>query len=159
MSEDDLKKKLEENIDGTVASVLRKGRVSVSVPSAGALSALVFVKSLGFEHLSAVSCTDWLEANELELVYHLWSYADKVHLMLKTRIPRDNARMVTATPVFKHAQTYEREIHEMFGVYFDGNARLVPLLLDHWEGLPPMRRDFNTREYVRDVFGVEERGE
>jgi NADH-quinone oxidoreductase subunit C len=55
--------------------------------------------------------------------------------------------------VFRHAQTYEREIHEMYGVFFEGNARLTPLFLEHWRGPPPMRRDFDTRKYVEETFG------
>ena len=77
--------------------------------------------------------------------------------MLKTRLPREDARIVTASPVFRHAQTYEREIHEMYGVHFEGNPRLTPFLLDHWQGPPPMRRDFDTRGYVKETFEVEER--
>jgi len=41
----------------------------------------------------------------------------------------------------------------MYGVHFEGNPRLTPFLLDHWQGPPPMRRDFDTRKYVQDAFG------
>ena len=152
MTEEELKNAIETGIEGATAAVRRKGRLVATVPNSGAVSALIFLKARGYEHLSAISCTDWPEEGELELVYHLWSYADKIHLMLKARLPRDDARAVTASPVFGHAQTYEREIHEMYGVVFEGNDRLTPFLLEHWEGPPPMRRDFDTRQYVQDTF-------
>jgi NADH-quinone oxidoreductase subunit C len=157
MSEEELRKAIEAGVEGATATVQKKGRVVATVPKAGALTALIFLKARGFEHLSAVSCTDWPEQQQFELVYHLWSYSDRIYVMLKARLPRANPRTVTATPVFRHAQTYEREIREMYGVHFDGNARLTPLLLDHWRGPPPMRRDFDTRAYVKERFGVEER--
>ena len=157
MSEEELKKAIERGVEGAAATVQRKGRLVATAPTAGAVSALILLKARGFEHLSAISCTDWLEQGQFELVYHLWSYSDKIHVMLKTRLPRANPQTVTSSPVFRHAQTYEREIHEMYGVHFEGNPRLTPLLLDHWQGPPPMRRDFDTRGYVRETFGVEER--
>jgi NADH-quinone oxidoreductase subunit C len=153
MSEEELKRIIERGVDGAAATVQRNGRLVATLPKAGAVSALILLKARGFEHLSAISCTDWLEEGQFELVYHLWSYTDKIHVMLKTRLPRANPQAVTATPVFRHAQTYEREIHEMYGVHFEGNPRLTPFLLDHWKGPPPMRRDFDTRQYVQDTFG------
>jgi len=157
MREQEIKKAIEKSTDGATVTVLKKGRILVTVPAAAAVSTLICLKAVGFEHLSAISCTDWLEQGELELVYHLWSYQDKVHLMLKTRLARENPQTVTAIPVFPHTQTYEREIHEMYGVHFEGNPRLTPFLLEHWEGPPPMRRDFQMRDYVKEKFGVEER--
>ncbi len=156
MNEEDLKKVIERGVDAA-AVVQAKGRLAVTVSKAEAVSALILLKARGFEHLSGISCTDWLEQGEFELVYHLWSYTEKIHVMLKTRLPRQEPQIVTASPVFRHAQTYEREIHEMYGVYFEGNPRLTPLLLDHWQGPPPMRRDFDTRGYVKDKFEAEER--
>ena len=157
MREEELKKAMEQGIEVAAATVQKAGRLVVTLPKVGAVSALILLKAHGFDHLSAICCTDWLEEDQFELVYHLWSYKDKIHVMLKTRLPRANPQAVTAMPVFQHAQTYEREIHEMYGVHFEGNPRLTPFLLDHWQGPPPMRRDFNTRSYVKDKYGVEER--
>ena len=157
MTEQDIKEALEQGIDGAAAQVQKPGRLVVALPHAAAVSGLILAKARGFDHLCAISCTDWLEEDQFELVYHLWSYADRIHVMLKTRLPRANPQTVTARAVFGHAQTYEREIHEMYGVHFQGNPRLTPLLLEHWQGPPPMRRDFDTRGYVKDTFAVEER--
>ena len=106
-----------------------------------------------------ISCVDWMGEGELELVYHLWSYEKRIHAMVKTRIARESPRFLSIIPLFQHAQTYEREIHEMFGVHFEGNPRLTPLLLDHWQDMPPMRKDFDLRLYAKEHFGVEERSE
>jgi len=157
MSEEEIKNVIERGVESAAVTVQRAGRLVVTVPKAGAVAALILLKARGFEHLAAICCTDWLEDGQLELVYHLWSYTDRIHVMLSTRLPRTDPQTVTAMPVFQHAQTYEREIHEMYGVHFQGNPRLTPFLLDHWQGPPPMRRDFDTRNYVKESFGVEER--
>ncbi len=107
---------------------------------------------LGFEHLSHISCVDWLEEGEFELVYLLWSYTHRVIVAIKIRIPRDNPQFVTIKPLWRHAETYEREIHEMYGVDFEGNENLTPFLLEDWDNVPPMRRDFDTRRYVEETY-------
>jgi len=126
-----------------------KQRVRVRCPKERLHEVVGFLKESGFDHLSMISCVDFIEENEFELVYHLWSYRRRVHAMVKIRIDRERAEFDTLIPLWEHAETYEREIHEMFGVVFHGNHRLTPFILEDWDGPPPMRRDFNTRNYVK----------
>jgi len=107
---------------------------------------------LGFEHLSAISCVDWIEDREFQLVYHLWSYRDNCLVMVKTRIPRDRPHMPTLTDMWQPARFFERDIHEMFGVVFDGNDNLEKYILTDWNGPPPMRKDFVTRQFAHEHF-------
>jgi NADH-quinone oxidoreductase subunit C len=79
--------------------------------------------------------------------------------MVKIRIGRDQPYYLSVIPIFPHAQTYERELHEMFGIHFQGNPRLIPLLLDHWRATPPMRKDFNLRQYASENFDIGERAQ
>lgn len=107
---------------------------------------------VGFEHLSAISCVDWLEEGEFELVYHFWSYRDSCLASVKTRIPRDPGRAGTITDLWQPASFFERDIHEMFGVVFEGNGDLEKYILTDWDGPPPMRKDFVTREFALKHF-------
>jgi NADH-quinone oxidoreductase subunit C len=107
---------------------------------------------VGFEHLSAISCVDWLDEGEFELVYHFWSYRDGCLVSVKTRIPRDPAKVATITDLWQPASFFERDIHEMFGVVFDGNPDLEKYILTDWDGPPPMRKDFVTREFALEHF-------
>ena len=72
--------------------------------------------------------------------------------ILKTRISRENPQFVTSIPVYENAEPYEREIHELFGVNFEGHPRLIRLFLERDYKIPPFRRDFDTKEYVKNVF-------
>ena len=36
---------------------------------------------------------------------------------------------------------------------FEGHPRLTPLFLERDYEIPPFRKDFDTRQYVADVFG------
>ena len=65
-----------------------------------------------------------------------------LHLLVRTRIPRDPPVLPSATTVYRGAAWQERETHEMFGIEFDGHPGLDPLLLpDGFEG-HPLRKEF-----------------
>ena len=96
---------------------------------------------LDFRYLRCLSGVDHTEAG-LEVVYHLYSYTHKHNVTIKTRLPQDDARLPSATSIWKGADWHEREAAEMFGIFFEGHPNLVPLLLpedmtDHH----PLRKD------------------
>ncbi|MFP3879681.1 MAG: NADH-quinone oxidoreductase subunit C [Dehalococcoidia bacterium] len=133
--------------------VQRERRIWLDVSTEGFVNFCKWLKEQGFEHLSAISAVDWPDKGKCELAYHLWSYQDKVLITLKVKIDRQNAVMDSVTEVWDgSAQVHEREIHELFGVNFEGNDNLTPLFLEDWEGLPPFRKDFDWREYVGEKY-------
>jgi NADH-quinone oxidoreductase subunit C len=103
----------------------------------------------GFDHLSDVTCVDYIDEGEFELIYHLWSHPKKIRCNVKVRIPRDSPVTHTVMDIWLGAQMHERENHELFGVKFEGNPDLSPLFLEDWDEIPPFRKDFDTREYVK----------
>jgi len=133
--------------------VVREKRIEAVVRKDLIPPFLSYVKEqLGFDHLTHVSCVDWLEDGHFELVYILWSYEKKLQLLAKCRIPRHEPEFVTLENIWEHAGTYEREIHEMYGINFAGNQRLGEFILEDWEGPPPMRRDFDTVKYAQETY-------
>jgi NADH-quinone oxidoreductase subunit C len=156
-----LKEELESNFRDIRISIPEDSRMIISVWREQALNILRFLKEKGYGHLALISCVDWIEEKEFELVYimaHYLSrndeYTDKerLNIILKTRIPRENPQFETVVPIFKDAEAYEREIYELFGINFEGNQRLIPLFLERDYRIPPFRKDFDTREYVKEVF-------
>ena len=107
---------------------------------------------LKFGHMSHMSVVDWLEDNELELVWILWSYEEKIQLFARTRIPRENPSFITTQKLWRQAHTYEREFHELYGVDYEGHNELTDFVLEDWDGPPPMRRDFDTVAFVNERF-------
>jgi NADH-quinone oxidoreductase subunit C len=129
--------------------VQRKGRIWLDTPTEGFVDFCKWLKEQGFEHLSAISAVDWPAEGMYGLAYHLWSYLDKTLITLKVKIDRRNAVMKSVTEIWDgSAEAHEREIHELFGVKFEGNNNLTPLFLEDWQGLPPFRKDFDWRKYV-----------
>ncbi len=148
---------------GVEVNEVRQRRLVAEIAPADVITAGRTANEHGFTHLSAISATDWPEDGVVVLTYHLWSYADKQLLTLKTKIGRDDPHIDSVVPIWhENAQIHERELHELFGIDFIGNPDLAPLFLEDWEGPPPFRKDFNWREYVQDKFfdkeNVRERG-
>ena len=159
-----IKEQLESTFKSVVVTVTEDTRIVVNAKKDHVLVVLRFLKDGRFDHLALISCVDWIEEKEFELVYILTGYMqsdkedtgrERLHLIVKTRIPRQSPRLETATGVFSNAEPYEREIHELYGVVFEGHKRLTPLFLDRWKEIPPFRKDFDTREYVKKTFGDE----
>ncbi len=150
----DLIKEKFPDIEGSIPEH-QKYRVHVKITKNRVKEMARFLKENGFRHLSFITCVDWIDEGEFELVYGISSYDVNIVVLLKTRVPRDNPHQETLLPLWDQAQTYEREIHEMFGVVFDGNPNLTPFILEDWEGIPPMRKDFDSRKYSQAVYDSE----
>ncbi|MDP8201556.1 MAG: NADH-quinone oxidoreductase subunit C [Candidatus Tenebribacter burtonii] len=102
----------------------------------------------GFTHLAFLQAVDYLEDNKFQLTYMLYNYDIKVNLGIKVYIDREKAEMVSIHKFWAHSWQYQRELHEMYGINFPGSPRVEEsFVLEGWEEIPPMRRDFNTLEY------------
>jgi len=103
-----------------------------------------------YKTLNAIACTDWIEEEHFALSYILTT-ADRKHtFMVQTMILRENAHIDSLTHRFKQAEIMERDLHEMYGIDFPGNENLVELSLENWIHTPPLRREFDTLEFVNE---------
>lgn len=143
---------LKEKLNPLSFKILRDQNITVTLQSDQLVSGLNYLKSQGYTHLATISCVDWVDQNEFELVYHLFSYKDKINISVKTRIDRDLSKFVTIKNLWGVAQYYERDIHDFFGIEFEGNDDMEELILENWNDIPPMRKDFNTRNYVDEKY-------
>ncbi len=111
------------------------------------------LKNMGYNYMVALSCVDWLKDNKFELIYHLWSYEKREDIFLSVMINRDEPKFQTLRDLYPQIETHEREIHEMFGIEFEGNDRLNEFILEDWNDMPPMRKDFDTEKYAKEKYG------
>ena len=155
MKEEALQEKLEARFADTKARVPRSQRVAVSLPLDKVSTVLMWLKDEGYHQLTLITCVDWIEEGQFELVYHVASHANGIHVMLKARVDREKPVALSVSSLYENAQPYEREIHEFFGVDFTGNDKLTPLYLDDWKEIPPMRRDFDTLAYSKRKYDYE----
>jgi len=142
--------------DKVEVGFVKEDRVRINVGRENVHDVAEFIRDgLNYDHVESVSGVDYPQDNEIEVVYHIGSYSDsslaRQILVLATRAQRetnpipgsDSTRLPTLRDVFYSVEFHEREIFEMFGVFFEGhpdNRRL--LLPEDWADLPPLRKDF-----------------
>ena len=144
---------LQRTFPHLTARVRRERRIVASLEKELIPSVLVHAKeNLGFQHLSHMTVVDWIEEEHFEMVYILWNHEERVQLIFKTMFPRDNAEMPNIDYIWRQANTYQREMREMFGIEFPGFVGDKEFILEDWEDMPPMRRDFDTKEYANRTY-------
>ena len=97
----------------------------------------------GFNLLIDVASVDHMgDEPRFEVVYELYSLAEKIHLRLKTKVSEDNLEVPTVSHLWETANWHEREIFDMMGIRFANHPDLRRILM--WDGYPffPLRKDF-----------------
>ena len=97
---------------------------------------------LRFTVLIEVTAADYLPREpRFEVVYHLLSIPNRLRLRLKVRVPTGGS-VPTVQRVWRSAGWLEREVWDMFGIFFEGHPDLRRLLMpEDWEG-HPARKDY-----------------
>ena len=91
--------------------------------------------------LEFLTCTDHAPWH-LSLIYYLYSYEYGHRLALKVNLPRDNAAIRSVTHLWQNADWNEREVYDLFGVFFAGHPDLRRIMMpEDWEG-HPLRKDY-----------------
>jgi NADH-quinone oxidoreductase subunit C len=103
---------------------------------------------LQYNALADITCVDWFPKEpRFEVVYHLFSTANKKYLRLKVRLSGDDANIDSLTPIWVGANFFEREVFDLFGVRFDEHPNLVRIMMpEDWEG-HPLRKDYPVEGY------------
>ena len=107
----------------------------------------------GFSHLVFVTAVDYIEDGIFRLIYTLHDYGTKHTLGVQVDISRENSSMTSIHDLWAQAALYQRELKEMFGIDFPGSPGVdEDFLLEGWDEIPPMRREFDTKAYAEKTF-------
>ena len=126
----------------------------VTVDPAQLRAVLLHLRDLeGYTHLVLLTAVDWIEDGQLQLTYLLNNRLLARDIGLRVLLPRDGTVMTSIHDIWPTAETYQRELREMFGIDFPGSPRVSDnFALEGWVEVPPYRRDFDTLEYSRQNF-------
>ncbi len=151
---------LESKFTINKTEVIDQYQVAYEVGKGDVHHILSVLKQSGWIQLSYFSAIDWIEENEFELVYILMNWEKPVHIQIRTRINRENPAMDSIMSIFEGVKYYEREAHEFFGIKFPGNPdHEKQLILENWDDMPPLRKDFDPRAYSDAHFAKREYSE
>ncbi len=100
------------------------------------------VKMQGFTAFTDLTAVDHPERSpRCDVVLHLRDLREGRLVRCRTRVGESDA-LASIEPLFAGAGWPEREVFDLFGVRFNGNADLRRLMLpDDWQG-HPLRRDY-----------------
>jgi NADH-quinone oxidoreductase subunit C len=123
----------------------------VRVEAASLLRVLTFLRddqNCQFKQLMDVTAVDYPEREKrFDVVYNLLS--PKQNQRLRVKLACDEVTPVpTATRVFSAANWFEREVWDLFGIFFSDHPDLRRILTDYGFEGHPLRKDFPLTGYV-----------
>ena len=131
-------------------SVISPTYLSTTVEPSKIVEIAQKLNSMGFDHVKSVTGIDFPEENKILVVYHVSSFEDdelaQFILELKTSVDRLNSRIKSLIEIWPSAEFPERETTDLMGVTFEGQPQKERLMLmDNFEGGPPLRKDFKLK--------------
>ena len=132
---------------------LVKNQLAVDIDQDDFFNLLPYLKHEGWKQLTLITCIDWIDRNEFQLAYTFMNWENGITLIVRTLINREQPVFKTITSIYPGAQYYERDVHEFFGVSFEGNPESEkPLFLEIWDDMPPMKKDFDPLAYSQRKY-------
>ncbi|MFP4547538.1 MAG: NADH-quinone oxidoreductase subunit C [Fidelibacterota bacterium] len=150
----DLIARLEKKFELTDVIYQKDGQTYITASKDEAVSMVTHLRDYeGFTHLVILTAVDWIEDDLFQLTYLLNNDRQKIDLGVRVMIDRNHPTMTSIHHLWKTAATYQRELKEMFGIDFPGSPRVdEEFILEGWEGMPPYRRDFDTKKYSEETY-------
>lgn len=127
------------------------GELTVVAKASTVVETLTFLRddaACRFHQLVDLTAVDYPErVARFDVVYHLLSMVKNARIRLKVMTDEDTP-VPSATPVFPVADWFEREVFDMYGVFFEGHPDLRRILTDYGFHGHPLRKDFPMTGYV-----------
>ena len=121
---------------------------------------LVFLRddqNCQFKQLVDVTAVDHPDREaRFTVVYNLLSLRQNQRIRVKTAVA-EGATMASVTPVFSSANWFEREVWDLFGVFFSGHPDLRRILTDYGFEGHPLRKDFPLTGHVEVRYDADQK--
>ncbi len=157
----DLGEQLRDSLPEAIAAV-DEDRAELILRTDGAhilrlLSHLRDDQSCQFTALVDITAVDWPEEEQrFEIVYNLLSVKQNYRIRVSLRTDEE-APVPSAVGVFSSADWLEREVWDLYGVFFTGHPDLRRILTDYGFEGHPLRKDFPMTGYVEVRYDEEQK--
>jgi NADH dehydrogenase (ubiquinone) Fe-S protein 3 len=132
-------------------SYIQGPELVITVRPEKVVSTLIFLKnntSCQYKLLSCISGVDFPDRKKrFEVVYELLSLTYNARIRVKTRTDEVNP-IDSVVSIFPAADWWEREIWDLYGVFFRNHPDLRRILTDYGFEGHPLRKDFPLSGYV-----------
>ena len=110
-----------------------------------------------FKQLVDVTAVDFPERRpRFDVIYNLLSHKQNQRIRIKVAAEADSA-IPSACKVYSAANWYEREVWDLYGLFFDNHPDLRRLLTDYGFEGHPLRKDFPLTGYVEVRYDEEQK--
>ena len=141
--------------------VIFRDQMTLMLPAEKIVAAATFLRdTFGFTFLSDETAVDYYPAEDprFHVLYMLRTMQDPfVLLSLRVPLAGSSPHIDTMEKVYPAANWFEREIWDLFGIYFDGHSDMRRIIMPYdWEG-HPLRKDYPLGyEEVEFTFNIDE---
>ena len=137
-----------------------KDELTVYIPPSGVLPVISFLKyhtAAEYTMVADITAVDYpTKSQRFEVVYNLLSVRHNSRIRVKTYA--DEATPVPIiTGLYDGANWYEREVYDLFGVFFVGHPDLRRIMTDYGFEGHPLRKDFPLTGYTEIRYDEEKK--
>jgi NADH/F420H2 dehydrogenase subunit C len=137
-----------------------KDELTIYIPPAGVIPTFTFLKyhtAAEYTQISDITAVDFPTKDQrFEVVYNMLSIRHNSRLRIKTYA--DEATPVPSLcDLYDGANWYEREVYDLFGVFFVGHPDLRRIMTDYGFDGHPLRKDFPMTGYTEIRYDEEKK--
>ena len=148
----DLKSYLKNALSKAILkSVIEKGELVLNVRRESLREIMTFLRddvACNFKQLVDICGADYPTRDErFEVVYNLLSLNHNQRIRIKV-VTDETTPIESIVDVFSVANWFEREVWDMYGIYFNGHPDLRRILTDYGFDGHPLRKDFPLTGFV-----------
>lgn len=137
-----------------------KDELTIYIPPAGVIPVFTFLKyhtAAEYTQISDITAVDYPTKDQrFEVVYNMLSIRHNSRLRVKTYA--DEATPVPSLcDLYDGANWYEREVYDLFGVFFVGHPDLRRIMTDYGFDGHPLRKDFPMTGYTEIRYDEEKK--
>ncbi|KAI1973182.1 putative NADH-ubiquinone oxidoreductase 30.4 kDa subunit, mitochondrial [Ophidiomyces ophidiicola] len=137
-----------------------KDELTIYIPPSGVIPVITFLKdhsAAEYKQVTDITAVDFpTREYRFEVVYNLLSVRHNSRIRVKTYA--DEATPVPSiTSLYDGAVWYEREVYDMFGVFFVGHPDLRRIMTDYGFDGHPLRKDFPLTGYTEIRYDEEKK--
>ncbi|KAI0421667.1 hypothetical protein F5X98DRAFT_329025 [Xylaria grammica] len=137
-----------------------KDELVIYIPPAGVIPVFSFLKystAAEFTQVSTITAVDFPTKDQrFEIIYNLLSVRHNARIRVKTYADEATA-VPSVTSLYDGANWYEREVYDMFGVFFTGHPDLRRIMTDYGFEGHPLRKDFPLTGYTEVRYDEEKK--
>ena len=155
MSDEKATEEKEVNNEEQIPSTISRGQNVLHQNRENMIEVIQNLRDEGFIVCIDVTAVDYLEnpkrdlpiaikPERFEIVINLLSHASRERIRLRVQVPEDDPSLPTLFDIYPGSEALEREVHDLFGINFDGHPDMTRILMpEEWNGYP-LRKDYDV---------------